>query len=340
MLKIKRILKSVCVAVLLSSVVGVTALGDEISDLKNEQSEVLSQLNGIEREIALIILEMDSLELDMADKNEQLMKTNELLEQAEEKFQKQYADMKLRIKYMYEDRDSSLADVLTASTDMAEILNKAEYIQQVYEYDRDKMAEMAETTKTIKALKNNIEADIVQINKVAYEFEQQKKLLTEKMEKLQKQYSDYDSKIANAIAKAAEEAAKRQEQMNAANKPNYNAKNDSAVANAIVQEAHKYLGVKYVYGGSTPSGFDCSGFTQYVHKQFGISLPRTAAGQLGSGQKVASLEEALPGDIICYAGHVALYIGNGQVIHAPYTGTVVRIQNADMMKILGIRRYW
>ena len=94
----------------------------------------------------------------------------------------------------------------------------------------------------------------------------------------------------------------------------------------VVSIAKQYLGVPYVYGGSTPAGFDCSGLTQYAYSHAGLTLPRTAAAQQSY---MRSTTAPLPGDLVFFgtpAYHVGIYIGNGQMIAAPYPGAVVRIQ--------------
>ncbi len=98
----------------------------------------------------------------------------------------------------------------------------------------------------------------------------------------------------------------------------------SAAGSQIVALAWQYVGVPYVYGGSSPAGFDCSGLVQYVYRQAGISLPRTSWAQGGSGRHV-SAAEAQPGDIVYYGHHVGIYVGNGQMIHAPKPGDHVRL---------------
>lgn len=105
----------------------------------------------------------------------------------------------------------------------------------------------------------------------------------------------------------------------------------SGNGSSIVATARKYLGYKYVYGGSSPStGFDCSGFTSYVFKQHGISLNRTAAGQYSNGVAV-SRSNLQPGDLVMFGksgiNHVAIYIGGGQIIHASTPSTGVRIDS-------------
>lgn len=99
----------------------------------------------------------------------------------------------------------------------------------------------------------------------------------------------------------------------------------------VVDIAKQYIGVRYLYGGTTPNGFDCSGLVQYVYKQMGITLNRVAADQTKNGIYVekANLQ---PGDLVFFAKpgkavhHVGIYVGNGQYLHAPYTGRAVVIE--------------
>ena len=99
--------------------------------------------------------------------------------------------------------------------------------------------------------------------------------------------------------------------------------------NQVVAEAKKYLGVPYFYGGTSPAGFDCSGFVQYVYKQMGISISRTTYTQINDGIKVSD-NDLKPGDLIFFGTisdpyHVGMYVGSSQYIHAPQTGDVVKI---------------
>lgn len=102
---------------------------------------------------------------------------------------------------------------------------------------------------------------------------------------------------------------------------------------SVVDEAASHLGVPYVYGGTTPAGFDCSGFTRWVFEHaLGVALPRTAAEQSALGEAV-SLDEVLPGDLLFWGSgggvyHVGVYVGDGEYIHAPHTGDVVRYGNS------------
>jgi cell wall-associated NlpC family hydrolase len=98
----------------------------------------------------------------------------------------------------------------------------------------------------------------------------------------------------------------------------------------VVGTAMQYLGTRYQWGGESPSGFDCSGLVAYVYAQHGVSLPHNAAAQYGDGTPV-SRNDLEPGDLVFFngLGHVGIYVGNGEFIHAPHTGDVVKISNLD-----------
>lgn len=113
----------------------------------------------------------------------------------------------------------------------------------------------------------------------------------------------------------------------------------------IINFAKQFLGVPYVWGGTSPNGFDCSGFTQYIAKRFGVTLPRISQNQANVGSHVP-VNELQPGDLVLFPGdtnsglsgpgHVALYVGNGQIIEAPHTGANVRIRSLGKENVYGV----
>ncbi|MFJ6698720.1 NlpC/P60 family protein [Streptomyces sp. NPDC091272] len=114
----------------------------------------------------------------------------------------------------------------------------------------------------------------------------------------------------------------------------------SARAAAAVLAARNAVGKPYIWGANGPSGFDCSGLMQWSYSQAGISLPRTSQAQRHSGRQV-SLDQAQPGDLVAYrddASHIGMYMGNGQVVHAPYPGAPVRYDPVGMMPVSSVTR--
>lgn len=118
-------------------------------------------------------------------------------------------------------------------------------------------------------------------------------------------------------------------------------------ASSIISEAKKYIGTPYVWGGGSPLGFDCSGFTQYVMGKFGIDLPRVSYQQANGGERVG-MDSLRPGDLVAWdtssrnngADHIAIYIGDGKVIHAPKPGDAVKISKIwDAGRAWGVRYF-
>jgi cell wall-associated NlpC family hydrolase len=102
----------------------------------------------------------------------------------------------------------------------------------------------------------------------------------------------------------------------------------AAEGTAVTAYALQFLGTPYVWGGTTPAGFDCSGFTQYVYAHLGVSLPRVDTAQHAAGHDVA-LDQAMPGDLVWKPGHVGIYLGDGLMIHAPKPGDVVKVSRVS-----------
>ena len=113
----------------------------------------------------------------------------------------------------------------------------------------------------------------------------------------------------------------------------------SDLGNAVVDYAMQFVGNPYVYGGtSLTNGADCSGFVMSVYKNFGVSLPHSSSADRSQGYDVGGLANAQPGDLVCYSGHVGIYAGNGQIVHASTSKTGIIVSNANYRNVLAVRR--
>ena len=248
------------------------------------------------------------------------------------------------------------------------MLNQAEYVRSVHQYDRDMLDEYVETKEQVAKLKETLETEMKNLEDMQAEYEEQKTELSATLESKEAEVADLEVKIQEAAAeaarraeeerrRAAEAAAAAAAQSNAVSQAASNqndgggsddvqqpspapvqnnvANNDSSAASIIVSAAYSQLGVPYVWGGTTPYvGLDCSGLTQFCHAQAGISIPRTSGAQLAGGTIVSNPQ---PGDICWTPGHVAIYIGGGQMIEAQQTGVPVCVSS---VRVTHYVRYW
>lgn len=152
-----------------------------------------------------------------------------------------------------------------------------------------------------------------------------------------------ERKAALEAARKAEEknrkAAKSESSATTSEAPIVYATGESALGQSVASYACQFVGNPYVYGGtSLTNGADCSGFVMSVYANFGVSLPHSSSGDRSVGTAVDGLANAQPGDIICYSGHVAIYIGNGQIVHASTAKTGIKISDVNYRTPLGVRR--
>ena len=368
----------------------VDELNKEVSDLKENKAEKQSEVNSLQKQLTDIMTKLGELEEDLVQKGEEIIQAQEDLTAAEAKEREQYEAMKIRIKYMYEEGDTTALESLVTAENFSDLLNKAEYVQNVHTYDREQLKEYAETKQQIADLKAGLEEDKAKLESLQDEYEAKEGELNTMIETKRAEVADLDQQIqtaAEAVAKAVEEQRRKEEEerrraeearqaqiaaqnnrnnagnntggnrgdsaQNTTNNSNtgnntnsnnnsgstnsgYTGSGDASVGQRIVNAAYGQLNVPYVWGGTSPGvGLDCSGLTQYCHRVAGISIPRTSGPQGGGGKAVSS---PMPGDIVCYPGHVGIYIGGGQMIHAPEPGDVVKI--ASVYGSPWYRRYW
>lgn len=361
-MKLKKV-SSMILAVTLACTMTVTpVLADEVSDLKQKKQETQNQVSNLQTQLNSLMTKISDLENDLIETGEEISQTEEDLKTAQEEQEQQYAAMKLRIKYMYEEgTGTATVEKVLTSGDISSVLTQAEYSQQVHSYDRDKLEEYVATVQKVEDLKTTLETKMADLQETQTEYDAQKDELNTTITEKSSEIVNLDVKIDEAVKKAAEEEAKRKAAEAAAKKaaeeaakknnssssssnrnnssnsssssssssnsssssssPSYSADKGSIIVNA----AYSQIGVPYVWGGSTPGvELDCSGLVQYCYRQAGISIPRTSGDILAAGTIVSNPQ---PGDICWTPGHVAIYIGGGQMIEAQQTGVPVKVSS-------------
>lgn len=361
-----------------------TALDNANADIENiqsQQQELQSQIDALDADLVNIIMNLDILEGELSDKQTELDNVTAQLAQAQEDEQNQYDAMKKRIVYMYENGDDSYIEALVGATDFSDLLNRLEYAQQIYDYDRNLLTQYQETVQQVADLKSQVETEKAELEEVQQSYQEQQASYESMIAEKQSQMSDFDTQLASAQSLAAQYKATvdeqneiiRQEQAAAAaaaaqnnNKGNNtttannnngsNTEGDSTTGGStgggglnppfstsvsgsdVVSYACQFIGNPYVWGGeSLTNGADCSGFIKSVYANFGISLPHSSVALQRAGSEV-SYENAQPGDIVCYAGHVAIYMGGGQIVHASSPSTGIKTGSATYRSIISVRR--
>ncbi|MCM1254206.1 MAG: C40 family peptidase [Clostridium sp.] len=163
--------------------------------------------------------------------------------------------------------------------------------------------------------------------------------IEEEKARLAKEQAARDAAKEAARKKAAERAASGSSSSESSNGKTYAPPSGNASGQAVVDYALQFVGNPYVYGGtSLTNGADCSGFVMSVYNNFGVSLPHSSSADRSVGATVNGIENAQPGDIVCYSGHVGIYVGNGQIVHASTSRTGIIVSSATYRSILSIRR--
>lgn len=404
----------------------------KINNLEDQKQTLSAEIDQLDSDLVNIMVEIEILDGELSDKEAQIEQTKADLAVAEENKQKQYEAMKKRIQYLYEKGgDDAWAQMLFQASDFTSLLNQAEYVQQMYDSDRNSLEEFKETVQQVKDLGDQLDSEKAELEEMNQEYQNRQASMQTQLEEKKATSSDYDAQIAQAqnqaaqytelirqqnaeiqkieeeekkaaeeaARKAAEEAAKKAAAEEAAKKAQEEANKKAAEASkksssasgsntaassgsstssknntsgssssaatskdngssssgssgssgssvsynptgqSVVNYACQFVGNPYVWGGtSLTNGADCSGFIMSIYAKFGVSLPHSSGAMAGCGRGV-SYSEAMPGDIICYAGHVAIYMGGGQIVHASNAKDGIKISgNAAYRPIVAVRR--
>lgn len=343
-----------------------------MEEIQEEMEKLQEELESLDADFVTLIADMDMVEQEIADKKEEIKDKQAEIRQKEREYkeakaeeERQYEAMKLRIKCLYENGDTNMATYLMTGETISSALNKSTFADDVYNYDRKLLEKYEDSKREVNFLMDSLNTERKNLEEQKEVLEEREELLTELKNDLQekKKQKEEESKDfaeeferAEQLAAEYEDIISRQESiieqelerinaMNQIRTSSIGAYDTSYVApgdttgSEVANYALQFLGNRYVYGGtSLESGIDCSGFVQAVYRQFGYSLSRTSYSQRFDGYPV-SVSEMQPGDIICYPGHVAIYIGNGKIVHASNHRDGIKISNNFQYRtIVAIRR--
>lgn len=187
---------------------------NKINNLTGAMDTLDAEIEGIDAEIVGLLTDISLIEQAIADKKVEIEETGVALDEAIETQNNQYESMKIRIRYMYEKGDKSYVALLIESQSFEEALNKAEYIEKLYEYDRKLLLEYQETVKQVTELKATLEEEESELVTSEIELKEQQKILSDMLAEKQKEYEDYDAMLVKAKQEAAVFTAKINQQTN------------------------------------------------------------------------------------------------------------------------------
>ena len=326
-----------------------------VSQLTQEKSQLQSEINSLDAELVGVLTEINELESEVQQMNSDIADAENDIKDAQKAADAKYEEMKIRMKYMYEKGDNDIITIFLESGSLTEFINRVEYANTVYEYDRNQLEEYQVIVKQIEELKAGLEQQKVSLQAQKNRLSAQQQSLNSMIATKRTQVADFDSKLAKARELAARQAAAQQaanqtatQRANTASvtpsSSSGGSKNPTPVSggsgSSVVSYASQFIGNPYKWGGtSLTDGCDCSGFVYRVYQHFGVDYGRlTSDGFLGVGQAV-SFDNIQAGDVVVYSGHVAIYDGSGGIVEAQSSRAGITDNRSVSCKpILGIRR--
>lgn len=364
----KNTYKTVIFAVTLALVAQVSVNAAPVSNQTQTQQSQLEQnknaLKGVEdkrQELELSIEKLDNQIEDFMMKIEEnkksitltendIKKSKEEISKIEKEIDVQQDVLDQRVRAMYINGQSNYLKILLESQNFSELITKAEVITKVISNDKkvisdldlkkseveNKKVALEDKYNEILTLKTENENKLTSLNNNVAD---QKKLI----EEAKTQERLFASKVNESDALVNQTMVQVNKIRSEAPKVNPSRGTTSVSDSNIIAYASNFLGTPYLWGGTSPStGFDCSGFTQYVYAHFGIKIGRTTYDQINDGYEV-SKGELQPGDLIFYGEggnptHMGMYVGNNTYIHSPRTGDVIKISSINRSDYITARR--
>lgn len=378
-----------------------SSVNDKIDQIEEQQRSLQAEIDKVDAKLVQVLVDLKVIKGEIADKKVELKKAESDLAAAKKKEAEQYEAMKTRIRYMYENGDSTFFTALLEANSFADVLNRVEFASKVYDADRNMLVEYQNTKVEVQNLVEKVQQEKEDLEENQESYKKEEKELNQIKSEKQASMDDFDAQLAQAESLASQYKATIDAQneiisqelaaqqtasissvtagassvANSSGSSSYNSssssdsgsgsnsgsgsststadssgssssKGDSSGSSsssgsgqAVADYACQFVGNPYVWGGSSlTNGADCSGFVMSVYKNFGVSLPHSSSADRSQGYDVGGLENAQPGDIVCYSGHVGIYAGDGKLVHASTSKTGIIVSNANYRNVLAVRR--
>jgi len=319
-----------------------------VSAKQAEAQRVLADIQAIDSSLdkAVDAYNAAQIKLDAIRADERLNRRHLVI--ARGNFKNAQATLANRLLALYKSGDDNVLEVLLGSRSLGELLERVDTISRVSAEDTRVVGEIRSYRAEIKRREKKLAAARAQQEQVLAERAERRRQIEGQLAERQRLLSTIKDQIAKIKAQEADRQRRLQEQAqqfvdqqesggssssgSSSSTPSADGASGSspppATHGGVVGVAMQFLGVPYVWGGASPSGFDCSGLVMYAYAQVGVSLPHNAAMQYSYGSPV-SRDQLQAGDIVFFdgLGHNGLYIGGGSFIHSPHTGDVVKISS-------------
>jgi cell wall-associated NlpC family hydrolase len=321
--------------ILLVFALSTQASASPVADKKAQLRKVQAKLQGVYHEADLAVEKYNQATSQLTTVQQQIKENQHLLKVAEYNLDVANTQLQSRAESIYKTRDVGIVDVLFASNSFDDLVTQLNLMERLGNSDVDIVKSIAAYQQDIQDRRVKLDADKKAAAQLVTERAAQKSAVLAVQGRLEQMTAGIKNDIQRlqeqqaAAARAAAQAAAEAAAGGGGGGGGGGSVPDPGGSgrSAVVAIAQRYLGVPYVYGGASPSGFDCSGLTMYCYAQVGVGLAHGATLQQQASTPVP-LSALQPGDLVFFGNasfsyHVAIYVGGGSMIHAPHTGAVV-----------------
>jgi cell wall-associated NlpC family hydrolase len=311
-----------------------SASASPVSSKKAQLREVQAKLQGVYEQVDMAVEKYNQATTQLTTIQGQIKQNEKLLKVAEYNLEVANQQLSARAENMYRARDVGVVDVLFAASSFDDLVTQLDLMERLGNSDVDTVKSISAYRRDIKDRRVKLNADRKAAAKLVTAAAEQKAEVVALENKLEQMTAGIRADITRLQEQAAARAEAAAQAAAAAQNAGGSGGGGGTVVDpggsghsSVVGIAQRYLGVPYVYGGASPSGFDCSGLTMYCYMQIGIGLSHGATDQQHASTPVP-LSALQPGDLVffgsaSYSHHVGIYVGGGSMIHAPHTGAVV-----------------